>query len=376
MEVPPTGNTSPFQRTSRVILIAPHPDDETLRCAVILQKAVRARAAVRVLYVTDGENNPWPQRCLEWKWRLGPTDRQRWGRLRRTEALSALSALGVNSEQVRFLGWPDQGLTELLMHKCDYVLTRLAEIIDDWCPTDIFSPSNFDTHPDHNSVAAMLRWVMAEFFPNRPEISHWNYLVHGESPAFFARATELPQSKTEIHRKRRAIFCHRTQLQLSQRRFLRYAQRREAILRVESDPVAYCEGSVDSVSRTAEILEVHLRLASSRIRLQDSTLFVLGRSSSGNHYALRLRFPVHPGPVDVVGDDDHVVGAASYENNSFAPTVAIPIKLFSSEADLFIKFNRPSWFFDEAGWIQIPAVVARKELGGAANSESPLATIS
>ena len=47
------------------MLIAPHPDDEALACSVILQKAVRAGAAIRVVYVTDGDDNPWPQRALE-----------------------------------------------------------------------------------------------------------------------------------------------------------------------------------------------------------------------------------------------------------------------------------------------------------------------
>ena len=52
------------------MLIAPHPDDEALACSIILQRAVRANAAIRVVYVTDGDDNPWPQRVLERKWRL------------------------------------------------------------------------------------------------------------------------------------------------------------------------------------------------------------------------------------------------------------------------------------------------------------------
>ena len=55
---------------SRLMLIAPHPDDEALACSIILQRAVRANAAIRVVYVTDGDDNPWPQRVLERKWRL------------------------------------------------------------------------------------------------------------------------------------------------------------------------------------------------------------------------------------------------------------------------------------------------------------------
>jgi LmbE family N-acetylglucosaminyl deacetylase len=52
------------------MLIAAHPDDESLACSIVLQQAVGAGAAVRVIYATDGENNPWPQRAMERKWHL------------------------------------------------------------------------------------------------------------------------------------------------------------------------------------------------------------------------------------------------------------------------------------------------------------------
>ena len=57
------------------MLIAAHPDDESLACSIVLQHAVRNGAAIRVVYATDGENNPWPQRVIERKWRLDKADR-------------------------------------------------------------------------------------------------------------------------------------------------------------------------------------------------------------------------------------------------------------------------------------------------------------
>src|SRR5215469_15441345 len=104
-----------FDIRSRLMLIAPHPDDEALACSIILQQAVRAGAAIRVVYVTDGDNNPWPQRVLERKWRLNAADRKRWGKLRRAEALAALHVLGVNALAARFLALPDQKLTTILI---------------------------------------------------------------------------------------------------------------------------------------------------------------------------------------------------------------------------------------------------------------------
>ena len=152
-----------FDSSSRLILFAAHPDDETLGCGVILQRAVSAGAAIRVVYVTDGDNNPWPQRAIEKRWSLSAADKQRWGKLRRTEALAALRALDVLLADVQFLGLPDQGLTGLLLRDCDTALTRITQVIDDWSPTDILAPSLFDIHPDHNALAVMMRLIFAEF---------------------------------------------------------------------------------------------------------------------------------------------------------------------------------------------------------------------
>ena len=183
------------------MLIAPHPDDEALACSVILQKAVRAGAAIRVVYVTDGDNNPWPQRALERRWRLSASDRKRWGKLRRSEALAALRVLGIHPSDVQFLALPDQGLTDLLLRDCNSALTRLIQVIDDWSPTDILAPSLSDIHPDHNAVAVMMRLIFADFLAGG--VSQWNYLVHGRSPAFFDHAVELSSSEVGDRQKTR-----------------------------------------------------------------------------------------------------------------------------------------------------------------------------
>src|SRR2546427_12499893 len=102
-----------FTSNSRLMLLAPHPDDEALACSIILQQAVHAGAATRIVYATDGDDNPWPQRVLERKWQLGATDRTRWGKLRRAEAMAALNTLGVRPAGPGFLGLQGKQLTDL-----------------------------------------------------------------------------------------------------------------------------------------------------------------------------------------------------------------------------------------------------------------------
>ena len=337
------------------MLIAPHPDDEALACSVILQQAVRAGAAIRIVYVTDGDNNPWPQRALEKRWRLSASDRKRWGKLRRAEALAALRVLDIHPADVQFLALPDQGLTHLLLSDCNSALTRIAQVIDDWSPTDILAPSIFDIHPDHNAVAVMMRLIFADFVTQG--VSQWNYLVHGRSPAFFDRAAQLSPSEAEIATRRDAIRCHQTQIKLSRRRFLGYATRPERFLRVERERAVWCDGAVHSVSRTHDNLNVDFRFTADPFRMQRSKFFVLGRDSLGRKRACQIRLPGRSTDVEMLDcATNQSIGIARYRGHPFAGEFALPLHLFSPVHDLFIKVDRRSWFFDEAGWIEIPSV--------------------
>lgn len=212
---------------SRLLILAPHPDDESLACGILLQHAVAAGATINVVYLTDGENNPWPQRCLSRRWRLNAADRQRWAKLRRREALAALNILGVTAENARFLGWPDQGLAGRLSSESALTLARLRYLIMDFSPTDVIGPDVVDRHRDHSAVGLMLEDLFSAGGPTVRGIRRWTYVVHGLNKRFVRNAEALPQTASHARTKRRAIICHQTQLLLSRRRFLGYAARPE-----------------------------------------------------------------------------------------------------------------------------------------------------
>ena len=214
-----------IKATDRVMVLAVHPDDESLATGGLLRRAVAVGAAVRVLFVTDGENNPWPQRVLERRWRIGPGERARWGQRRRRESLAALARLGVPAVAARFLGWPDQGLTRLLLGAtAGRANEAISSHVRAWRPTQLLVPSLADRHPDHNALAVLVRlaldqWVLGNT-AGVPEILH--YVVHGKAPAANLGVT-LPLFVWEKHAKRAAISEHVSQLRLSRRRFLAYA---------------------------------------------------------------------------------------------------------------------------------------------------------
>jgi len=319
------------------MLIAPHPDDESLACAVALQRAVRAGAAIRVIYVSDGDNNPWPQRVIESKWRLKATDRSRWGRIRRAEALTALCLLGVEPAAAHFIGLPDQKLTALLIRDCRFVLKRLGSMISRWNPTHLIFPSHFDRHPDHSAVSVMVQLVLPDLISNGLTASAWTYSVHGNSRAFSSLAEPMKASDSEQLMKLQAIRCHATQLRLSKKRFLGYVSRPEFFISWRVANAATLDDRfIRSITRRPTSLRLKLRIPIVSRALLAPTLLLAGRDDSGELCSARFQLPTRLGELRV--------------------------PLFSTAQPIFLKLERRSLFFDQAGWVEVPAAHSEPQL--------------
>ncbi len=216
-----------FSADDRLLMVAPHPDDEALAAGGLLQSAIAADAEVRVLYVTSGENNPWAQRANEWKWTLGEDDRARWGARRWEEALAALARLGVPAPCAKRLGFPDQGLTDLLLRGGAELVDALAEEIASWRPTILLVPAPWDIHPDHSALALLSHLAVARVPVTADGAAILRYVVHGRARPGPGGGVSLPLSNAMRARKREAILCHRTQLPLRRDYLLRFADREE-----------------------------------------------------------------------------------------------------------------------------------------------------
>src|SRR5438128_8481092 len=154
--VPPEGSRflMRWQPTlDRTMIIAPHPDDDVIAAGGLIQRIIEGGGEVSVVYVTDGENNPWPQRYMKRKWILGAEDRAEWGAMRRREALASLERLRVSKDLTRFLAFPDQKISALARRGDMRLRDELRGAIESFRPTLIVSPSASDLHGDHRAIA-------------------------------------------------------------------------------------------------------------------------------------------------------------------------------------------------------------------------------
>jgi len=315
----------------RVLLFAPHPDDESLAAGGLLHRAVARGSTIRVVFATDGENNPWPQRALERRVRIDARARARWGLRRRAEALSALAALGVASSSVRFLRLPDRGLTDLLLAGDQGPTAQLADEIATLRPTLLLAPAPTDRHRDHGALAVFTQLALAERPSTARRCLQLAYVVHGRPVE--PTAVRMVLTRAELERKRVAIGCHASQLALSSRRFLAHATIAESFV----EP-----GAATPRHRVDAVLPDH-----AGVRL------VFARDASP-------RLPV-PATLDLValGADGSVVGR-SIPVWPWTRTVRVPLP--ARPLAVHARLERPRPFLDRDGWRCFPLPVERESV--------------
>jgi LmbE family N-acetylglucosaminyl deacetylase len=179
-------------RARRLLVVAPHPDDEVIAAWALMRRLLRRGARADVLVVTDGgashpQSRAWPRARLVAE--------------RRRETRRALRSLGVTPDHIRFLNLPDGALA----HRPDQLATALARALGRRrAPDLIVAPMPDDEHADHRAVAMALATL-----PRRGE-HRLGYRVWPEGAARSLHGLIVALG-TAIHLKRRAVRSYRTQ---------------------------------------------------------------------------------------------------------------------------------------------------------------------
>ncbi len=191
----------------RVLVLAPHPDDDVLGCGGVIQQALQMHLPVRVCFLTCGDANEWS--FLTWSHRMPVTPGAvlAMGGRRHDEAVRGEARLGQPADGLTFLGYPDAGTLAMFTshwrpsppyravftratsvpyrfalrpgapYVANSVLADLTQVIRNFRPTCIFVSHPLDQNVDHRALYLFTRVVLwhVHLVP-KPRL--YPYLVH------------------------------------------------------------------------------------------------------------------------------------------------------------------------------------------------------
>ena len=269
-------------RGIRLMVFAPHPDDETVAAGGLIQRVLHTGGQVRVVFVTNGDGFTDGVRLEVTTRPTLSTDYIAYGIRRQAEAMRALAELGLGSRDALFLGFPDGGIDDLwtghwsASHPYQSPYTRLnrprnapihgrlvrytgadlkallVKAIRDFQPDWVLIPDPRDVHPDHSMTGVFVLDALESLeraksktildtevytylvhFPGYPGRKDWVGKIQktgvtgcpaGGRCRIPSEWMSLPLSADETLRKEAALSAHRTQMETMSsflRQFLR-----------------------------------------------------------------------------------------------------------------------------------------------------------
>lgn len=186
-----------------LLVVAPHPDDESLGCGATIAAAIDAGRAVRIVVLSDGIGSH--PNSLAY-----PPERLR--RLRETETLAAAAALGLAPDAVSFLRLPDREVPSA-GPEAERAATAIAEAARATDAGAILVTWRHDPHCDHAAAYAIVR-LAAPRLPGVAihEYSVWGWALPANREVGPAPAGLRIATTAHAERKRQAVGAHRSQL--------------------------------------------------------------------------------------------------------------------------------------------------------------------
>jgi LmbE family N-acetylglucosaminyl deacetylase len=179
-----------------ILLVSPHPDDETLGAGGFLAAQRLRGIDVTVVAVTDGEN-AYPDT---------PDAALKLGNLRRHEQERALARLGVPAEKIIRFGLPDSGLRSREQELAERLMPFIAS------QTHVLAPWPGDFHPDHEVCGRAAQAVALQAGATLTFYFFWTW--HRGTPALLNHLVlrAFPLSAGQLQAKTEALREHYSQL--------------------------------------------------------------------------------------------------------------------------------------------------------------------
>ena len=173
---------------NRVLVISPHPDDESIGCGGTLRRHVVQGDSVRVIFLSSGENGGHGRAKEETL------------KVREKESKQAAAILGI--DQMEFWRQPDSAV-----RATKEMAGRLRKKIREWRPKMLYVPHDREMHQDHRAAARLVRRALCRKIPATPMPAVLQYEVW--TP--LQRMDEVVDITAYIETKMAAIRAHETQ---------------------------------------------------------------------------------------------------------------------------------------------------------------------
>jgi LmbE family N-acetylglucosaminyl deacetylase len=171
----------------KVLVIAPHPDDESFGCGGALIRHAKEGDEIHVVYLSSGEYS------------LRHLDRENAWKIREREAESAAEVLGVTA--LTFLRQPDWFVGE----KTEHAAERLARVLGDRHPDQVYLPHSGDWHPDHQAAEPIVARALTTIGVNLGVSRRYEVWTPLPAYDYVADITDLIETKLA------ALDCYRSQ---------------------------------------------------------------------------------------------------------------------------------------------------------------------
>lgn len=195
-ELPMASTPAPQQR---LVVVAPHPDDEVLACGALVATHAGRGGEVVVIAVTDGEGSHAGASAP------GPCDL---AVQRRGERMQGLARLGVALPTVHALALEDGGVLAqrgLLRGALSFLLRPGDVVVSTW---------EGDGHPDHEATGLATRQACLHIgctFLAAP-VWMWHWSTEADPRVPWHRLRRLPLNAQAWSRKQAALAAHVSQL--------------------------------------------------------------------------------------------------------------------------------------------------------------------
>src|SRR5262245_21623782 len=135
----------------RVLVISPHPDDESIGCGGTVRRHVEANDQVRVIFLTSGERGGHGR------------NEQETAQMREREARAAADILGIR--EIEFFRLPDGAVRATRP-----AVMRLRKSLAAWKPKVIYLPHEGEMHADHRAAVRLLKRALQGIAGYTPRI--------------------------------------------------------------------------------------------------------------------------------------------------------------------------------------------------------------